>query len=204
MKYDSRQRIIDTAAQLVSQYGYKTISVNQIIAESGTSKGSFYYHFPNGKEDVVVEILRSGYDRAVNGSASTLGQYADLTEAFGHLLDGMIEDVRSGRPAVHIFPNLSVIALEAANDSPRITAECDKLYRGLREVFQNRVYASGMYTEEEARCLGVMLQTAIGGSIVASVSMKSPEALETLKEGLAMLFAGQRELRARESEAPGQ
>ena len=57
MKANARQSIIDTATKLIGLYGYQAISVNQIITDSHTSKGSFYYYFPQGKEDVVVEIV---------------------------------------------------------------------------------------------------------------------------------------------------
>ena len=188
MNYDSREKIIETTSALLRTYGYKAVSVNQIIRESGTSKGSFYYHFPNGKEDVVVEVLRGGYAKSVGGTQAILAQYDDLKEAFSHLLNLMIADIDNGHAEDLIFSNLSVIAIEASNDSPVVVEECAKIYEALRKVFSDKVYSSGFYTEEVARYLGVMLQTTFGGAIVASFSSKTSDALVTLRDGLAWTF----------------
>ncbi len=41
----TKQRILDTAERLVIDNGFAATSVDQVIAESGTSKGSFFHHF---------------------------------------------------------------------------------------------------------------------------------------------------------------
>jgi AcrR family transcriptional regulator len=52
-----RDRIIKTALDLFYSQGYLATGINQIIAESGVSKNTFYYHFPS-KEDLCVVYLR--------------------------------------------------------------------------------------------------------------------------------------------------
>lgn len=188
MNYNSREKIIETATRLVRQYGYEAITVNQIISESRTSKGSFYYHFPNGKDDVVLEVLRMGYTRAVDGSRSILARHEDLVEAFSYLVGLMIEDVQNGNSEELVFPSLSVIALEAADVAPAITEACNNIYLALRKVFGEKVLQSGAYSPEEAHYLGTLLQTAFGGAIVASCSSKSTDALTTLRDGFPLMF----------------
>ncbi|WP_327411337.1 TetR/AcrR family transcriptional regulator (plasmid) [Streptomyces sp. NBC_01281] len=51
-----KARIIDAAAELFIRHGYRGTSVNDIIAESGTSKNFFYARFPEGKKDVAAVI----------------------------------------------------------------------------------------------------------------------------------------------------
>lgn len=43
--------ILETAAQPFYRQGYQATSINQIIAEAGVAKGSFYAHFPS-KDDL--------------------------------------------------------------------------------------------------------------------------------------------------------
>jgi AcrR family transcriptional regulator len=43
----TRGRILDAALDVFSQKGYHDSSVDEIVAESRTSKGAVYFHFPN-------------------------------------------------------------------------------------------------------------------------------------------------------------
>mgnify|MGYP002712925854 CR=1 FL=1 len=51
-----RQDIIDTALRLFNQYGYVSVGVDRIIAESGVAKMTFYKFFPT-KNDLIKETL---------------------------------------------------------------------------------------------------------------------------------------------------
>jgi AcrR family transcriptional regulator len=54
---EARQRIINTALELFYRQGYLATGINQIIAESGVSKNTFYYYFPS-KDDLCVAYLQ--------------------------------------------------------------------------------------------------------------------------------------------------
>lgn len=46
----TKERILDTAERLVIDNGFAATSVDQVIADSGTSKGSFFHHFASKLE----------------------------------------------------------------------------------------------------------------------------------------------------------
>jgi AcrR family transcriptional regulator len=54
---DARQRIVATALNLFYRQGYLATGINQVIAEAGVSKNTFYYYFPS-KEDLCVAYLQ--------------------------------------------------------------------------------------------------------------------------------------------------
>jgi TetR/AcrR family transcriptional repressor of nem operon len=54
----TRQRILDTAERLVIDNGFAATSVDQVIAESGSSKGAFFHHF-----DSKTALARALVDR---------------------------------------------------------------------------------------------------------------------------------------------
>lgn len=56
-KTDSRARAIATAERLFRLQGYTATGLNQIIEESGSPKGSFYFHFPRGKAQLAEEAI---------------------------------------------------------------------------------------------------------------------------------------------------
>jgi len=54
-KLTTKEKILNTAWKLFLTQGYEETTVNQIIEESKTSRGSFYHHF-QGKEDLLFCI----------------------------------------------------------------------------------------------------------------------------------------------------
>ena len=57
---NTRRKIVTTARKLFYEQGYDSTTVDQIISESGTSKGPFYHYF-NGK-DALLSSLSSLFD----------------------------------------------------------------------------------------------------------------------------------------------
>lgn len=51
-----RERIVETTFELFAKQGYNSTGINQIIADAGVAKASFYLHFKS-KEDLCVEFL---------------------------------------------------------------------------------------------------------------------------------------------------
>lgn len=49
-----KENIIQTSLKLFEEHGFHGVTVNQIVAESGTSKGGFYHHFLSKDELLFV------------------------------------------------------------------------------------------------------------------------------------------------------
>ena len=63
-QHDTRQLLLDAAAKLVAERGYPGAAVNDVIAEAGVSKGSFYWHFKS-KDDMLFALLDERLDRPI-------------------------------------------------------------------------------------------------------------------------------------------
>jgi AcrR family transcriptional regulator len=55
-KESPRQRILDTAYQLISRRGVRDVGVEEVIAKAGIAKATLYRHFPS-KTDLVLAVL---------------------------------------------------------------------------------------------------------------------------------------------------
>ncbi|MFC1919289.1 TetR/AcrR family transcriptional regulator [Chloroflexota bacterium] len=55
---------MDAALDVLAQSGYSQASVQDIVTRSGTSKGSFYFHFPS-KETMVEALLNQMSDKLI-------------------------------------------------------------------------------------------------------------------------------------------
>jgi AcrR family transcriptional regulator len=53
---NTRSRVIEAADALLHQHGYMGVSMDAIAERIGIRKASLYYHFPDGKDQIVLEI----------------------------------------------------------------------------------------------------------------------------------------------------
>jgi TetR/AcrR family transcriptional repressor of nem operon len=63
----TRERILQTAERLMLEQGYRATSLDQVIAESASSKGAFFHHFTS-KSDLARQLT----ERYVAGDLANL------------------------------------------------------------------------------------------------------------------------------------
>jgi TetR/AcrR family transcriptional repressor of nem operon len=72
----TKTRILDTAERLVIDNGFAATSVDQVIAEAGTSKGAFFHHFAS-----KLELARALVDRYAAADIAHLERAAAQAQA---------------------------------------------------------------------------------------------------------------------------
>jgi AcrR family transcriptional regulator len=87
-KAGARERIVQTALDLFYRQGYLATGINQVIAEAGVSKNTFYYYFPS-KEDLCLAYLQQRHKGWMSWLKATIDQYSRpydrLLSVFGFL-----------------------------------------------------------------------------------------------------------------------
>ncbi|WP_373529856.1 TetR/AcrR family transcriptional regulator [Nostoc sp.] len=58
---DSSTKILQTASRLFYEQGYHVTGINQVIAEAGVAKASFYHHF-SSKEELCIAYLHKRHE----------------------------------------------------------------------------------------------------------------------------------------------
>lgn len=82
-KHTTKGKIISAAWKLFYEYGYDDTTVDQIVSESGTSKGSFYHYF-DGK-DALLSSLSYLFDEKYDELRDTLGPQDSAIEKLVYL-----------------------------------------------------------------------------------------------------------------------
>ena len=79
-KEATRQRLLDAAETVFAEKGYHGAVVDDIIRASDSSKGGFYFHFPNKQAiflaliDALVPKLAAAVERAIAHETDPVGQ----------------------------------------------------------------------------------------------------------------------------------
>lgn len=63
----SRERILDVAEELFVERGFKSVRLKNVADRVGIRQASLYYHFPGGKRELYVEVMRRSFSRKREG-----------------------------------------------------------------------------------------------------------------------------------------
>jgi AcrR family transcriptional regulator len=73
---ETRERILATALRLFAEQGYGAVSIEEIAAESGVTKGAVYHWFAD-KDDLGRELQHDLYERMALASMRAFGPTGD-------------------------------------------------------------------------------------------------------------------------------
>jgi len=101
-KSKAKKKILQVADEMFRRVGYANLNVNEIAHEAGVSIGTLYYHFPEGKMSIFMEIRRQIADHyqkkfAERLSPERLKETVSLDEGLELLLETLIDIHREER-----------------------------------------------------------------------------------------------------------
>jgi len=177
---DTRQRMIASAAELFRAQGYHATGLNQLISEGGAPKGSLYFHFPGGKEQLAAEAVayssRSMADlmREVLASAPDPGAaLAAVVEALGRNLAAT--DFRCGCP-------IATVALDTS-DSDVVRQACTDGYESWHAVITEYLTEQGLDLAT-ATTLSTVGLSAIEGALLLAKTQRDLAPLHAVADHL--------------------
>lgn len=184
---DTRDRIIETTCQLLEAQGYHATSLNQILAASGAPKGSLYYYFPGGKEELAAAAVEQSAHIVADRISSSLAAVEDPAEAVRRFVLTLADqlratDFRGGGP-------ITTVALEAVTASRRVNLACQAAYRQWGDAFRDKLLTTACSREEAAE-LATVIIASLEGAILLSRIGRTAAPLEQLAPLLYQLITG--------------
>ena len=181
----TRQQIIEKTSELLEHQGYHGTGLNQIVAESETPRGSLYYYFPGGKEELAAEAMEYRAGQMSDYVRHQLALYRDPVEAIYRTLLGFAEQ-SEGHGCTGGAP-IAAVALETAASSERLRRSCELAYHLLTGPFQEELIAGG-YLTARAASLALTIEAALEGAMILSRTQKSAAPLRTVAEEIRTLL----------------
>lgn len=181
MSQSVREKIIDKAAELLERQGYHATGLNQIVQESGTPRGSLYYYFPEGKEELAAEAVRRQSAAILQHIQHSLAATDDPAEAVYQFVLSLVQYVE-GHNCMGGAP-LASVTLETASTSEQLRETCRAAYQSLRAPFEQRLVASGCAPARAAQ-IATLITAAVDGAIILCRAEKSAAPLQQVAEEL--------------------
>ena len=166
-KNDSRQKILEAAARLFNIQGYHATGLNQILKESGAPKGSLYYHFPDGKEQLAVEAVNRMAAEIEEDIMLAMNQYDHAVEALQFHIT-KIANHFDGNDLLEGLP-IGLLAAETSLMSEPLRKACKAAFEGWEKLYYEKMIEDG-FSQEKAYRLSLLINSMIEGAITRSLT----------------------------------
>ncbi len=191
-KTDTRTRLVETAAELLHERGYEGMSLTEVLSRSGAPRGSLYYHFPGGKDELVCEATRIGVEYVSSFLQTTFSPRADP-------IDGVYryagEATRELSESGFIFgcPVAPIVLDGVASAELRVI--CREAMFTWQRIIAERLRLAGL-GHERAISFAALLVSAVEGALLVARALREVTPLQQVGCELAAQLEGM--LRTRE------
>ena len=181
---DSKEKTLSAAVKLFSQRGYHGTGLQDILEAGGAPRGSLYFHFPKGKEQIgeaAVQLGTEGVREFITDAAQTSGNVQAFLVKLARGMAANLErsGYREGRP-------VATTALETA-------AQSDVLGRAARTAFQTweqeikrALISFGMKANKADRTATAVL-SQLEGALLLARTYRSLEPMQRAEKALLVL-----------------
>jgi TetR/AcrR family transcriptional repressor of lmrAB and yxaGH operons len=182
----TRAKLVAATSTLLQRQGYHATGLSQIVEESGAPRGSLYFYFPGGKEQLAKAALQaSGAEwrakiEAIVDAAPDHG--AAIVAVCRMLVDELIaSDYEHGCP-------LATVALEASTSSDVVRETIASHYASWQDAIAARLARSGV-PEATGAQIAVFVLSAMEGALMLSKVRRDPAPLLTVGEMLRAMVS---------------
>ncbi len=181
-KSDARQRAILTAARLFQRQGYFGTGLAQILEQSGAPKGSFYHHFPGGKEELALEAIHE----ASRGLESLFAAAAEASEEPGAFVRTLARGIAYWIEASDFTDGcpVAIFTLESTPAAPALQEACRESFVAWQRLIADGLSRNGG-DRARAERLAEMLVAALEGALLLAMAEASTRPIEVIGEELA-------------------
>ena len=174
--------MIHAAAELFRQRGYHATAFSDVIQASGAPRGSTYFHFPGGKQELAREAIALAGDeieQLVALAADRADGPGSLVRALGDVVAARMEgsDYRSGCA-------IATMVLELAPENEELSADFEAVF-GRWRVALTREFETWAIGPGRAIRLADLVMSTFEGALVLSRAARSTEVFESTVRAVA-------------------
>jgi TetR/AcrR family transcriptional regulator, lmrAB and yxaGH operons repressor len=182
----SREAFVSSTAKLLRRQGFAATGLNEIVARSGAPRGSLYFHFPGGKQELALAAMEHSGEQLRGGIAAVMASPGGTARTLGGLIDALAAGLeasgyRDGCP-------IATVTLEAAAGSEPIRLTAERVFSSWLAELEAALAAEGM-EPEAARRRAMLVLAAIEGGLLLARARRDTAPLTAVREELQALLS---------------
>ena len=194
---NTRERLIQSAIELMMTRGYHAVSVKDICSHASVVKGSFYHYFP-AKWDILKEVIKARDDfyqalfhRALAADLSPLGKIRRIFElAYQDQQSAM--DI-TGKVVGCTIGNFTLELSHADEPARQLFHQLLKNYAALIARALEQAMEIGEVPRRPVIPVAQSIFAYLQGVILLAKAENNPQMLEQLADGAIMIAQGLKE-----------
>ncbi|MEW1913183.1 TetR/AcrR family transcriptional regulator [Kitasatospora sp. NPDC085895] len=165
---ETRARLVRATRDLVEERGYYGTGLNDVLAASGAPRGSMYFHFPAGKDEMVaLALTEAGQDigALIAGAAESGEPPADVVRRLLEALGDRMEEsgYAKGCP-------VATVALEAAAGHEQLRRTCADTYQAWQDALAAMLVRHGRDSDRAEAAACAVLALVEGALLLSRVA----------------------------------
>ena len=141
MRNNKKDLFIETASKLFSLKGYHATGLNEILKASKAPKGSLYYYFPNGKEELALEAIRFTIHDILEQLQNRFEGFSNPCEAIVFHINFLADLIETNQRTKYL--SLCLVALETYDSSEILRNACNDAFQMMEKFYMKRLLGFG-------------------------------------------------------------
>ncbi len=189
---DSKAKTVIAAVKLFSQRGYHGTALNDILDAAGSPRGSLYFHFPKGKEE-IGEAASGLAGEAVRQVIATAAETSNNVEDF---LTQIVQTMASNleRSGYTEGCPIATTALETAAQSEILGAAARNAFQSWEHELTRGFERFG---RKDAALLATTVLSQLEGALLLARTYRSLEPMHRAQEAVKLLVNARRRKRGK-------
>jgi TetR/AcrR family transcriptional regulator, lmrAB and yxaGH operons repressor len=183
---DSKGKTLAAAARLMRQQGYHGTALHDILTAGGSPRGSLYFHFPGGKEEIGEAALTMAGE-AVRQAIAMAAETSESAEVFlvriarGMASDLEKSDFKEGCP-------IATTALETSAQSEALGAATRTAFQKWENEIRRGLLRFG-FTDERSADIAITVLSQLEGALLLARTYRSLEPMRRAETAVKLLLA---------------
>ncbi|WP_337099334.1 TetR/AcrR family transcriptional regulator [Paenibacillus sp. YIM B09110] len=167
-KQNAKQSIVETASKLFVTQGYHATGLSQIIKESDCPKGSVYYYFPKGKEELAIASIECTKQEVLAKWHDCFDRNEHPADAIAMCINELAEDVAKNDYEGYV-PFSFWLAAETSSVSDKLREACQSVFTAWQNVISSRLMMSGIGQAKAAE-LSMVIVSLLEGALLLAIT----------------------------------
>ncbi|WP_235900398.1 TetR/AcrR family transcriptional regulator [Lolliginicoccus suaedae] len=161
----TRARMVESMLELIQSHGYCGTGTTTMLEHAGAPKGSMYFHFPGGKEQIAEQAIAVAGERFHDMITGLVEEGMPPGQLLARLIDTLASlladsDYQLGCP-------VSVVTLEVGASNARLREACASAYASWIGPLADYLASRGMPGERALDLAATIVSTVEGAMIVS-------------------------------------
>jgi TetR/AcrR family transcriptional regulator, lmrAB and yxaGH operons repressor len=181
---DSKGKTLAAAAKLFRQQGYHGTALHDILVAGGSPRGSLYFHFPKGKEEIGEAALTLAGEAVRQAIAHAAETSANAEIFLTRVARGMASDLeksgyKEGCP-------IATTALETAAQSEVLGAATRNAFQKWELEIKRGLERFGM-KPDKADLVATLVLSQLEGALLLARTYRSLEPIQRAEQAVKLL-----------------